>query len=182
MSWKRSRWNETRRKTSIALFQRTQWTEAFWDRVLCGQIFWIMHQSANESFRKDIEKNKGKDVPWKVKCQRLVVAHVHAVLFGSEKLWWTRDMFCWNWILYISQRPSRVSNLGTSRERHVIFALSERKHSTFHASDMHEDENEDWNNLCGRHRKRNRLKKDLEAITSGLPKPLRLLQAAQRHK
>ena len=32
MRWKKSQWNETRRKTSIALLQCTQCTDACWDR------------------------------------------------------------------------------------------------------------------------------------------------------
>ena len=32
LSWKKSKWNETRRKTSIALLQCTHCTEACWDR------------------------------------------------------------------------------------------------------------------------------------------------------
>ena len=32
VSWNKFQWNETRRKTSIALFQCTQCTEAYWDR------------------------------------------------------------------------------------------------------------------------------------------------------
>ena len=34
MSWRKSQWNETRRKTSIALLRCTQCTEAFWDRKI----------------------------------------------------------------------------------------------------------------------------------------------------
>ena len=45
--------------------------------------------SANKGFWKDILINKSKDVPWKVKCQRLV-DHVYAVFaFGSENWSWT---------------------------------------------------------------------------------------------
>ena len=46
-------------------------------------------QSASKAFWKDILIYKSKDVPWKVKCQRLV-DHVCAVFaFGSENLPWT---------------------------------------------------------------------------------------------
>ena len=34
MSWKKSQWNETRRKTSIALLQCRHCTEAYWDRYI----------------------------------------------------------------------------------------------------------------------------------------------------
>ena len=44
---------------------------------------------ANKAFSKDILIYKSKDVPWKVKCQRLV-DHVNAVFaFGSENWSWT---------------------------------------------------------------------------------------------
>ena len=46
-------------------------------------------QSANKAFWKDILISKSKDVPWKVKCRRLV-DHVYAVFaFGSEHWPWT---------------------------------------------------------------------------------------------
>ena len=46
-------------------------------------------QSANEAFWKDILIYKSKDVPWKVKCRKLV-DHVYAVFaFGSENWSWT---------------------------------------------------------------------------------------------
>ena len=48
-------------------------------------------QSANKVFWKDIVIYKSKDVPWKVKCQRLV-DHVYAVFaFGSEIWSWTQQ-------------------------------------------------------------------------------------------
>ena len=34
MSWKRSQWNESRRKTSTALLRCIQCTEAYWDRYI----------------------------------------------------------------------------------------------------------------------------------------------------
>ena len=47
--------------------------------------------SANKAFWKDIEIYKGKDVPWRIKCQRLV-DHVYAVFsFGSETWSWTQQ-------------------------------------------------------------------------------------------
>ena len=46
-------------------------------------------QWANKAFGKDILIYTSKDVPWKVKCQRLV-DHVCAVFaFGSENCSWT---------------------------------------------------------------------------------------------
>ena len=46
-------------------------------------------QSANKAFWKDILISKRQDVPWKVKCRRLV-DHVYAVFaFGSENWPWT---------------------------------------------------------------------------------------------
>ena len=46
-------------------------------------------QSANKAFWKDVLIYKRKDVPWKVKCRRLV-DHVYAVFaFGSENWPWT---------------------------------------------------------------------------------------------
>ena len=46
-------------------------------------------QSANKAFWKDILIFTSKDVPWKVKCQRLV-DHVNAVFAsGSENCFWT---------------------------------------------------------------------------------------------
>ena len=48
-------------------------------------------QSANKAFWKDIMIFKSKDVPWKVKCQRLV-DHVYAVkTFGSENWSWMKQ-------------------------------------------------------------------------------------------
>ena len=59
-----------------AMNRRTSSHDAIEERV----------HSANKGFWKDILINKSKDVPWKVKCQRLV-DHVYAVFaFGSEKL------------------------------------------------------------------------------------------------
>ena len=47
-------------------------------------------QSANKAFSKNILFYKSKDVPWEVKCQRLV-DHVYAVFaFGIEN---------WSWIV-----------------------------------------------------------------------------------
>ena len=47
-------------------------------------------QSANKAFWKDSLTFKSKDVPWKVKCQRLV-GHVCAIFaFGSENWSWTQ--------------------------------------------------------------------------------------------
>ena len=49
-----------------------------------------MTQSANKAFGKDILICRSKDVPWKVRCRRLV-DHVYAVFAsGSEK---------WSWIV-----------------------------------------------------------------------------------
>ena len=46
-------------------------------------------QSSNKAFQKDVLIYKGKDVPWKVKCRRLV-DHLCAVFaFGSENWSWT---------------------------------------------------------------------------------------------
>ena len=39
-------------------------------------------QSANKAFRKDFLKNKSKDVPWKVKCQRLVATSMQSLRLG----------------------------------------------------------------------------------------------------
>ena len=48
-------------------------------------------QSASEAFWKDIMTYKSKDVPWKVKRQRLV-DNVHAVFtFGSENSSWRQQ-------------------------------------------------------------------------------------------
>ena len=48
-------------------------------------------QSANKTFWKDIKIYKSKDVPWRIKCQRLV-DHVYAVFsFGSEIWSWTQQ-------------------------------------------------------------------------------------------
>ena len=48
-------------------------------------------QSANKAFWKDIMMFKNKDVPSRVKCQRLV-DHVYAVFsFGSENCSWTQQ-------------------------------------------------------------------------------------------
>ena len=50
-------------------------------------------QSANKAFWKNILIFKSKDVPWKVKCQRLV-GHVHAVFgTGGENRSWTIQIF-----------------------------------------------------------------------------------------
>ena len=46
-------------------------------------------QSANKAFWKDIKIHRNKDVPWRVKCRRLV-DHVYPVFcFGSENWSWT---------------------------------------------------------------------------------------------
>ena len=48
-------------------------------------------QSANKAFWKDNMIIKSKDIPWRVKCQRLV-DHVYAVFsFGSETCSWTQQ-------------------------------------------------------------------------------------------
>ena len=48
-------------------------------------------QSANKAFWKDILIYKSIDVPWRLKCQR-VVDHVFALFtFGSENWSWTQQ-------------------------------------------------------------------------------------------
>ena len=42
-------------------------------------------QSANKAFWEDIPIYNSKDIPWKIKCQRLV-DHVNAVFFPEVKL------------------------------------------------------------------------------------------------
>ena len=50
-------------------------------------------QSANKAFWKDIKIYTSKDIPWRIKCQRLV-DHVYAVYsFGSENWSWTQRTF-----------------------------------------------------------------------------------------
>ena len=47
-------------------------------------------QSANKALWKDIKIYRSKDIPWRIKCQRLV-HHVFAVFsFGSENWSWTQ--------------------------------------------------------------------------------------------
>ena len=48
-------------------------------------------QSADKAFWKDFMIHKSKDVPWRIKCLRLV-DHMCAVFsFGSENLSWTQQ-------------------------------------------------------------------------------------------
>ena len=48
-------------------------------------------QSANKAFWKDCVIFKSKDVPWKVKCQRLV-DHVFVIFaFGNENWSWPQQ-------------------------------------------------------------------------------------------
>ena len=48
-------------------------------------------QSADKAFWKDIMIYRSEDVPWRIKCQRLV-GNVHAVFsFGSETWSWTQQ-------------------------------------------------------------------------------------------
>ena len=46
-------------------------------------------QSAKKAFWKDILIYKSKDVPWKIKCQRLVDNVCAVFAFGSENWSWT---------------------------------------------------------------------------------------------
>ena len=58
----------------------------------CGAVEERM-QSAKKAFWKDIMIYKSKDVPWKVKCQRLV-DHVYAVCaLGNENWSWTLQTY-----------------------------------------------------------------------------------------
>ena len=58
-------------------------------------------QTANKAFWKDIQIYKSKDVPWRIKCQRLV-DHVCAVFsFGSET---------WSWTQQTSEKIKKVGN------------------------------------------------------------------------
>ena len=48
-------------------------------------------QSADKAFWKDIMIFKSKDVPWRIKCKRLV-DHVNAVLSSGSETWsWTQQ-------------------------------------------------------------------------------------------
>ena len=48
-------------------------------------------QSANKAFWKDILIYMSTDVPWKVKCQRLVGQVCAVFAFGSENWSWTKQ-------------------------------------------------------------------------------------------
>ena len=50
----------------------------------------IRHMNKPNMFRKDVKIYRSKDVPWRVKCRRMV-EHVYSVLcFGSENGSWTK--------------------------------------------------------------------------------------------
>ena len=75
-------------------------------------------QSANKAFWKDILFCISKDVPWMIKCQRLV-DHVYAVFaFGSEN---------WSWTIQTMEKIKGWETKTMTR----LFRLKRRKEETW---------------------------------------------------
>ena len=49
-------------------------------------------QSANKAWWKDVKIYRSKDVPWRVKCRRIMEHGPSVFCFGSENWSWTREL------------------------------------------------------------------------------------------
>ena len=82
-------------------------------------------QSANKAFWKDSVIFKSKDVPWRVKCQRLV-DHVYAVFaFGSEHWSWTKQTME-KFKGKETKTMTRLFRLKDEKKRRVLTTIRER--------------------------------------------------------
>ena len=73
-------------------------------------------QSANKAYEKDIAVYRSKDVPWRIKCRRLV-DHVYSVFsFGSAN---------WSWTIQTMDRIKKVG--GEDNDAIILIQQKERR-------------------------------------------------------